>query len=272
MSVAQPFDFAQCRELVERQVDVWVGKRNRKETDRLLLGTHKKITEDTMDETATIIFKLLLSALLGGLIGLEREMHARAAGLRTHILVATGSTLIMMISHYMFFLYQDHTSSTIVRLDPGRIAAMTITGIGFLGAGTIIQSKEIIRGLTTAACLWIIAAIGLAVGCGFYLPAIVTAVIALFSLYLLHYLENFLKKDWYRKITVITDDTNDTFSSIEDVLTTHRIHILKVGFDKNLSQQEITYHVDIRMKKDLRDFQIAQDLARIAGLKRIQWV
>ena len=116
-----------------------------------------------MDETTTMIAKLLLSAFLGGLIGLEREMHARAAGLRTHILVATGSTLIMMVSHYMFVLYQDQTASTIVRLDPARIAAMTITGIGFLGAGTIIQSKEIIRGLTTAACLWIIAAVGLAV-------------------------------------------------------------------------------------------------------------
>ena len=148
-----------------------------------------------MDEMASMIFKLLLSALLGGLIGLEREMHARAAGLRTHILVATGSTLIMMVSQYMFTLYQDQTASTIVRLDPGRIAAMTITGIGFLGAGTIIQSKEIIRGLTTAACLWVIAAVGLAVGCGFYLPAITTCIIALTSLYLLHYLENFLKKD-----------------------------------------------------------------------------
>ena len=224
-----------------------------------------------MDETAAMIFKLLLSALLGGLVGLEREMHARAAGLRTHILVATGSTLLMLISQYMFSLYQDQTVNTVVRLDPGRIAAMTITGIGFLGAGTIIQSKEIIRGLTTAACLWIIAAMGLAVGCGLYLPAIATTVIALFSLYLLHYLETFLRKDWYRKLTVITDNGDDRFSSIEDVLTAHRIQILKVGFDKNLSPQEMIYHVDIKMKKDLRDFKVAHDLARIAGLKRVQW-
>src|SRR5210317_116710 len=129
-----------------------------------------------------MILKLLLSALLGGLIGLEKELHARAAGLRTHILVAMGSTLIMMVSQYMFSLYQDQTASTVVRLDPARIAAMTITGIGFLGAGTIIQSKEIIRGLTTAACLWVIAAVGLSVGCGFYLPAVMTSFIALIAL------------------------------------------------------------------------------------------
>jgi putative Mg2+ transporter-C (MgtC) family protein len=225
-----------------------------------------------MDEMTTVIFKLLLSALLGGLIGLEREMHARAAGLRTHILVATGSTLIMMVSQHMFSLYQHQTSSTIIRLDPGRIAAMTITGIGFLGAGTIIQSKEIIRGLTTAACLWIIAAVGLAVGCGFYLPAITTSAIALFSLHLLRYIEKHLKKDWYRKLSVTTDDTSDTFSSIEKVLTAHHIHIIKVGFDKKINQRELSYHIDLKMKKDLRDFKIAHDLAKISGLKRVQWL
>jgi putative Mg2+ transporter-C (MgtC) family protein len=213
-----------------------------------------------------------LSALLGGLIGLEREMHARAAGLRTHILVATGSTLIMMVSHYMFTLYQNQTASTIVRLDPGRIAAMTITGIGFLGAGTIIQSKEIIRGLTTAACLWIIAAVGLAVGCGLYLPALTTCIIALFSLYLLHYLEKFLKKDWYRKLSIITDDSSDPFTSIEEVLTTHQIHILKVGFDKNINLKEHSYHIDLKMKKNLRDFKIVHDLSKIPGLKRVHWL
>lgn len=225
-----------------------------------------------MDEMTTMIFRLLLSALLGGLIGLEREMHARAAGLRTHILVATGSTLIMMVSQYMFSLYQNQTASTIISLDPGRIAAMTITGIGFLGAGTIIQSKEIIRGLTTAACLWIIAAVGLAVGCGLYLPAITTSIIALLSLHLLRYIEKILKKDWYRKLTVTTDDSNNHFSSIEDVLNAYHINILKVGFDKNMNQKEITYHIDLRMKKNLRDFKIVHDLARISGLKRVQWL
>ena len=224
-----------------------------------------------MDGMTEMIFKLLLSALLGGLIGLEREMHARAAGLRTHILVAMGSTLIMMVSQYMFSLYQDQTATTVVRLDPARIAAMTITGIGFLGAGTIIQSKEIIRGLTTAACLWIIAAVGLAVGCGLYLPALTTCIVALATLHLLHHLEHFLKKDWYRKLLVLTDN-RDHFPSIEAILATHQIHIIKVGCDTNLLGDEITYHIDIRMKKNLSDFKIVHDLATIGGLKRVQWI
>ena len=224
-----------------------------------------------MDGVSVIIFKLLLSAFLGGLIGLERELHARAAGLRTHILVAIGSTLIMMISNYMFLLYQDQTASTVVRLDPARIAAMTITGIGFLGAGTIIQSKEIVRGLTTAACLWVIAAVGLSVGCGFYLPAVMTSIIALVALYLLHYLEDFLKKDWYRRLTIITDGSN-CFAAIEQVLTSNKIHIIKVGLDTDIIAKETTYHIDLKMKKDLNDFTIASQLVKVAGLRRVQWI
>ena len=224
-----------------------------------------------MDEMFEMVFKLFLSAFLGGLIGLEREAHSRAAGLRTHILVAIGSTLIMMVSNYMFLLYQNQTAGTIVRLDPARIAAMTITGIGFLGAGTIIQSKEIIRGLTTAACLWVIAAVGLAVGCGFYLPAVMTSIIALIALYLLHHLEDFLKKDWYRRLMVITDDS-DRFPTIEQVLTRNKMRILKVGLDTNLLQKETIYHIDIKMKKDLNDFKITHELAKIVGLRRVQWI
>ncbi len=224
-----------------------------------------------MEGIGEITLKLLLSAFLGGLIGLERELHARAAGLRTHILVAAGSTLIMMVSNYMFLLYQDQSANSIVRLDPARIAAMTITGIGFLGAGTIIQSKEIVRGLTTAACLWIIAAVGLAVGCGFYLPAITTCIVALVALYLLHYLEGFLKKDWYRRVSITTDGSVN-FTSIEKVLADNNINILKVGLDVNLPSQESTYQIDIKMKKNLADFTLVHELAKITGLKRVQWI
>ena len=224
-----------------------------------------------MDGMSEMIIKLLLSAFLGGLIGLERELHARAAGLRTHILVAIGSTLIMMVSNYIFLIYQDQTAGTVVRLDPARIAAMTITGIGFLGAGTIIQSKEIVRGLTTAACLWVIAAVGLAVGCGFYLPAVLTSFIALIALYLLHYLEDFLKKDWYRKLVVVTDD-GDHFSAIEQVLSGNKITILKVGLDTDTIQRETTFHIDIKMKKDLTDFNISRELVKTGGIRRVQWL
>jgi putative Mg2+ transporter-C (MgtC) family protein len=118
-----------------------------------------------------IIFKIVLAIILGGLIGLERESINRPAGFRTHILVCVGSALVMMISEYMFEIYHG-----IVNLDPARLGAQVISGIGFLGAGTIIRDGANVKGLTTAASLWVVACIGLAIGTGFYSAAIISSV------------------------------------------------------------------------------------------------
>lgn len=134
-----------------------------------------------------IILRLVLSFFLSGLIGLERQAHRREAGLRTHILVCLGSCLIMLTSLYVFDIY-----ITKVPLDPGRIAAGVITGIGFLGAGTIIREREGIKGLTTAASLWLVAGIGLAVGCGFYKAGIYATVLAVIVLFFLRYVEGII--------------------------------------------------------------------------------
>lgn len=131
-----------------------------------------------------IVERLIFSVLLSGLIGLERQLHRRAAGLRTHILVCIGSTLIMLTSMYIFDIYKGITS-----IDPSRIAAGVITGIGFLGAGTIIRYGEEVRGLTTAASLWVVAGVGLAVGCGFYVAAFATTILVLLVLLLLRQIE-----------------------------------------------------------------------------------
>jgi len=133
---------------------------------------------------AQIISRLVLSFFLSGLIGLERQAHRREAGLRTHILVCLGSCLIMLTSLYVFDIYIAR-----VPLDPTRIAAGVITGIGFLGAGTIIRDREGIKGLTTAASLWLVAGIGLAVGCGFYKAGVYATILALIVLLFLRYLE-----------------------------------------------------------------------------------
>jgi putative Mg2+ transporter-C (MgtC) family protein len=128
-----------------------------------------------------VVFRLFLAAALGGIIGFEREKHnRRMAGFRTHILVSIGSSLIMLVSIYIFEIYAGKAP-----VDPSRIAAGVVTGIGFLGAGTIIRSGESVRGLTTAASLWTVSGIGLAVGCGFYIAGWATAIIAFATLYLL---------------------------------------------------------------------------------------
>ena len=137
-----------------------------------------------MLDSCEIISRLIGSFIMGGLIGLEREKKGRAAGLRTHILVCMGSGLIMLTSLYVFEIYQGKTA-----IDPSRIAAGVVTGIGFLGAGTIITSRQGAKGLTTAASIWVSSAIGLAVGCGFWMAAIATTVITFITLAFLKHLE-----------------------------------------------------------------------------------
>lgn len=131
-----------------------------------------------------VILRLFLAVLFSGLIGLEREVSGRAAGFRTHILVCVGSTLVMLTAMHLVDLYRG-----IASVDPGRVAAQVVSGIGFLGAGTIIQIRDSVRGLTTAAGLWAAAGIGLAVGSGFYVGAVATTIIVLMVLYLLSRVE-----------------------------------------------------------------------------------
>jgi len=132
-----------------------------------------------------IIIRLTLSVVFAGIIGLERQISRRTAGLRTHILVSLGSCLIMLTSLYVFDIYRN-----VANLDPTRIASGVVTGIGFLGAGAIIRESEGVRGLTTAASVWVSAAIGLAVGCGFYTASFYTTILALTVLMLLRRMES----------------------------------------------------------------------------------
>jgi putative Mg2+ transporter-C (MgtC) family protein len=128
------------------------------------------------------LLRLALAAVLGGLIGVERELREREAGLRTHLLVAVGSALFTIVGAYGFHSFLA-SGQAVVRADPTRIAAQIVTGIGFLGAGAIIRQGLSIRGLTTAATLWVVAAIGLASGAGYYSAAVITTGVALVALW-----------------------------------------------------------------------------------------
>ena len=119
------------------------------------------------------LLRLALAALLGGLIGVERELREREAGLRTHLLVSLGSALFTIVGAYGFHAFLT-SGANVVRADPTRIAAQIVTGIGFLGAGAIIRQGLSVRGLTTAATLWVVAAVGLAAGAGYYSVAVIT--------------------------------------------------------------------------------------------------
>jgi len=129
-----------------------------------------------------VFLRLVLAAAFGGAIGIERELRERGAGLRTHMLVSVGSALFTLASAYGFRDFLVHGGS-VVRADPTRIAAQIVTGIGFLGAGAIIRQGLSVRGLTTAATLWVVAAIGLATGAGYYSAAAITTGLVLVSLW-----------------------------------------------------------------------------------------
>jgi len=138
-----------------------------------------------------MMLRIFVAFILSGIIGLEREIRRHEAGLRTHILVCVGSTLIMLTSLRVFDIYK-----TQVNIDPTRIASGVITGIGFLGAGAIIRSTHGVRGLTTASSLWVVAALGLSVGCGFLKVSIfVTALILIVLLFLRKFEWGLLKKE-----------------------------------------------------------------------------
>jgi putative Mg2+ transporter-C (MgtC) family protein len=128
------------------------------------------------------LLRIVVAAALGGAVGIERELREHDAGFRTHMLVAIGSALFTIVSAYAFrdFLV---AGGNVVRADPTRIAAQIVTGIGFLGAGAIIRQGLSVRGLTTAATLWVVAAIGMAVGAGYYWGAVVTTAVVLISLW-----------------------------------------------------------------------------------------
>jgi len=126
-----------------------------------------------------VLLRLVVAAVLGGAIGFERELRERQAGLRTHLVVCVGSALFTLVSAYGF---EDFFTATGTRIDPTRIAAQIVSGIGFLGAGAIIRQGLSVRGLTTAATLWLVAAIGMSVGAGFYTAAVITTLGALLTL------------------------------------------------------------------------------------------
>lgn len=154
----------------------------------------------SLGQTGEMLLRLVLAALVGALVGLEREMRGRQAGFRTNLLVCLGSAIVMVVS--ISFADHEWPAGAPLQLDPARIAYGVMTGVGFLGAGTIIHSGANVRGLTTAAALWCMAAIGLAVGFGMYILAAAACLLVLMALWLLDYIETAMPKKHLRQVTV----------------------------------------------------------------------
>jgi len=219
------------------------------------------MTYDTFYQTITsheitvqsAVFKLILSLIAGGLVGLNREHHKQPAGFRTHILICVGATLLMMLSIYIPLEYFDLKNG-----DPGRIAAQVVSGIGFLGAGAIIRMGTNVRGLTTAASIWLMSAIGLAIGAGLYVIAFVTVIIALFTLILLERWEKRFFPQVILKNLVIKFERHYIHSEeIKKILKKRKIHFQITDINADTGDDissEMKFLIRIPENIDIGDF------------------
>jgi putative Mg2+ transporter-C (MgtC) family protein len=216
--------------------------------------------------------RLVIAIVLGGLIGLERELGGHSAGFRTHILVCLGSASIMVLSMYGFSQYAAEPN---VRIDPARLAAQVISGIGFLGAGTIMRTGMTISGLTTAASLWVVAAIGLSVGAGFYYGAFISTLMVVISLFFLSKVEkNFSRTKKDREITFMLQRKTTSLQQIVTSLNHHGIHIYKLMIEnqeaEESSAEPLIIRIHVKLKK-AEAFDVALlEIARIEGVIRLE--
>jgi len=218
-----------------------------------------------------IALKLLLAALAGGIIGFEREMHGRPAGLRTHLLVTLGACLMMIVSEAFFLKYGGEGASSAVRLDPSRTAAQIITGIGFLGAGVILKEGINIRGLTTAASLWVVAGLGMAFGMGLFGPGVMAALLALFSLFFLKKLEPVIKKDRYLFLAVRADSRHDIYPDMERIFSERQLRISDLGASLDLDHQIVCYRFVVTQHRRRIGRELTTAVAALPGVKSIRF-
>jgi putative Mg2+ transporter-C (MgtC) family protein len=227
--------------------------------------------------SANFLIRLAASCLLGAAIGLERDMHGRAAGLRTNMLVSLGSALFMLVSVAVAqaFAARAGGGGGGLSTDPTRIAAQIITGIGFLGAGAIIKEGFNVRGLTTAACLWVSAGIGMACGAGLFELAVVVTLFGLFTLVVVNRLEKLYAKDSYRTLEIVVPNETD-LSAVIDTVKREHLRILYLDYERDYASNQMLVLFSIRLfhrgVPDKLSHQIIRDLES-SGLpiQRIKW-
>lgn len=209
-----------------------------------MLDYINEILKDTIITPYTAALKLLISFVLGAIIGIERQFRRREAGMRTFTLICMGSTAAMLTSIWVPQIYPNFLNG-----DPGRIAAQVLTGIGFLGAGAIMQSHGSIHGLTTAACIWVMAVIGLAVGAGMYIPAVIATLLTLFILVSLEKLEKRMFLNGVNKILTISCSTAiPDLKAVRKILEAENVYIVSVSFESQYEDDKstITYKVNVK--------------------------
>ncbi len=214
-----------------------------------------------------IFIRLLAAAILGGLIGLERELHDQPAGLRTHIILVLGATIAMCISINLSM--QFHTVAT--NGDPERLAAQVISGIGFLGAGAIFRYGANVKGLTTAASLWTTAIIGLAVGAGYFLLGLAATLCVLFALIALDSMEKrFLRSHATRVVSIRGTDRPGFLADVKQTLLAFHVPLRSVSLSRDLKNTTVQIEGVAKLSKAQSMEDLVQAISKIEGVADFQ--
>lgn len=217
----------------------------------------------------TIILRIFLATIIGGIIGYERGSNNQAAGFRTHILVCLGATLISLIQEQLKINLLNYTmenplSTQVLKTDLGRLGAQVISGIGFLGAGTIIREEKTIAGLTTAASVWVTGCIGLGIGWGFYRLTIITGIVVLIVLITLKKIEV-----TYRSITITYTEESNTEENIKNTLEIFLYHHIKIKNLKKIKNSKKVIYLLI-LPKSLNKIKVISELTNSFNILEIQ--
>jgi len=224
-----------------------------------------------MLNTYNWVIELLLSFIYGGLIGFEREYRGEQAGFRTNILVCIGSCLLMNLSLELPTIFSHLNVNSVIRMDPGRIASYTIASMGFLGGGAIIKGKNIIKGLTTAAGLWLVTAIGLSIGAGFYLPATITTLLSLFVLYFLRQIRNTIPKRYSALLKIQCNCRYESFELIKEILENYPFEVEFINYSYLKEKNIMNYKIFISSHKKIKPKNLIDELLSIPSLTYISW-
>ncbi len=216
-----------------------------------------------------MLLRMGASVVLGAAIGYERERTGRPAGLRTHLLVCLAAATFMLVST-QFVYYQHYSKDDLIAVDTSRIAASVVTGVGFLGAGAILRTGLGIQGLTTAASLWLVSAVGLAAGGGMFAEAVTATIVTLFSLVLLRRVEG---KQWrlmQRRMAITFEDGGATGAEVVERLRALGVEVADTDYDRNVAEKKSTLSFEVRAQNQETLELALKSIEALPGVARVK--
>jgi putative Mg2+ transporter-C (MgtC) family protein len=223
---------------------------------------------ESFAEGGDYILRLFVAMALGGVIGLERQVRGRSAGLRTNILVCLGSAAVI-IAFQKLYDAADPGSESAIRIDPARAAAGVITGVGFLGAGTIVKSKSFVRGLTTAASIWVVSAVGITVGLGDYASAVVLTALVLLTLFVLHRVR--IPSNRFSPLTLDWRGDPEVLDEVIARLESRSVRIRRRSMTRHPQKGDCRAYLSLQYREEAPLLELVGELQADPRFERVSW-